>query len=153
MRTFIALGVAAVAALAMLGVASADTMSSSGAAATATIVTPDSLTWAPVKGIDGATMASVAGDSTKTGLYTVRLKLADGTKVPIHWHNDAERVTVLSGTLMFAVGHTFDTASMKALAPGSFIYIPAGVHHYAMAKGDTILQITGNGPMTFNLMK
>lgn len=153
MRSFLTLCVAAIAAVAMVGIAAADTTSASGAAATPTIVTPDSLTWSPVKGIDGATMAVVAGDPNKSGLYTVRMKLTDGTKVPIHWHNDAERVTVLSGTLMFAAGHSFDASSMKTLGPGSFVYIPAGVHHYAMAKGDTVLQVTGNGPMTFNLMK
>ena len=115
---------------------------------------PDSLTWSPVKGVDGATMAVVAGDPTKGGgIYTVRMKLTDGAKVPLHWHNDSERVTVLSGTLMFAAGNSWNAASMKALGPGSFIYIAATVRHYAQAKGDTLLQITGSGPLTFNMVK
>jgi quercetin dioxygenase-like cupin family protein len=144
---------AILAVVALAGVASADTMSSSVAAAP-TIVTPDSLTWTPVKGIDGAQMAVVYGDPTKAGsVYTMRLKLADGTKVPIHWHDQDERVTVLSGTFMVGVGHSFDMASMKALGPGSFVFVPAGVHHYAMAKGETIVQVTGPGPFTMNMMK
>ena len=107
----------------------------------------------PDKTLTGVSEAVISGDPTKAGLYTMRIKLADGAKVPVHWHNDSERVTVLSGTLMFGVGHTFDTASMKSLGPGSFVLIPAGVHHYAMGKGETILQTTGNGPFAMNYMK
>ena len=139
---------------ALTSVSSADSMGNAAAAAAPTIVMPDSLTWTPVKGIDGAMMAVVYGDPTKAGsVYTLRLKLADGTKIPAHWHNDSERVTVLSGTFMVGVGNTMDMASMKALGPGSFVFIPAGVRHYAMAKGETIVQTTGNGPFTMNMVK
>jgi len=152
-RTALLAGLVAAVAIGLASASSADTTSSSTAAAP-TIVTPDSLTWTPVKGIPGASMAVVYGDPTKAGsVYTMRLKLADGTKVPIHWHDQDERVTVLSGTFMVGVGHSFDMASMKALGPGSFVFMPAGVHHYAMAKGETTVQITGPGPFTMNMMQ
>ncbi len=153
-RAALLAGLVAAVAIGLASASSADTMSSTTAAAAPTIVTPDSLTWTPVKGIDGAQMAVVYGDPTKAGsTYTMRMKLADGTKVPIHWHDQDERVTVLSGAFMVGVGHSFDVASMKTLGPGSFVFMPAGVHHYAMAKGETIVQITGPGPFTMNMMK
>jgi quercetin dioxygenase-like cupin family protein len=115
---------------------------------------PDSLKWTPVNGISGAWQANVYGDPTAAGtFYTVRMKLSDGTKIPIHWHSSNERVTVLSGNLMVGVGDSVDMASMKTLGPGSFVYIPATLHHYAMAKGDTMIQISGPGPMTLNVVK
>ena len=141
----------------MLGavrISSADTMSS-GAAMAPVIVTPEHLKWTPCQNLDGCNMAVVWGDpNNKTGaLYVVRLKLDDGAKVPVHWHTDSERVTVMSGMLLFAAGHKIDQAKTTALGPGSFIFIPANIHHYAIAKGETILQVAGNGPMTMNLMK
>src|ERR1700730_6292949 len=89
-------------------ISSADTMSS-GAAATPVIVTPDHLKWTPCPGLDGCSQAVVWGDPTnKTGaLYVVRLKMNEGVKVPVHWHTDSERVTVLSGTLLFAPARSF----------------------------------------------
>ena len=152
MRLLLTVCLAIAAAASLATVSSADNMSS--AANSASIVMPNSLTWGPVSNIPGASMAVLTGDPTKAGsLYTVRLKLPAGTKVPLHWHPDSERVTVLSGMLMFGSGATVDMASMKTLGPGSFIAIPAGVRHGAMAKTDTILQVTGSGPMVFNLVK
>ncbi|HEV2037365.1 MAG TPA: cupin domain-containing protein [Candidatus Eremiobacteraceae bacterium] len=152
-KTFLILALAVITAIGVLSIVSAD-MPSAMATATTTIVTPDSLKWTPVKGIDGAWMATVYGDPTKAGsLYTIRLKLADGVKVPVHWHDDTERVTVLSGTFLFAAGHSWDASALKPLTPGTFMLIPAKLHHYASAKGETIVQSTGTGPMTMNLMK
>jgi quercetin dioxygenase-like cupin family protein len=73
--------------------------------------------------------------------------------VPVHWHTDSERVTVLSGTLLFAAGDKIDQAKTTALGAGSFLFIPANIRHYAIAKGETMVQVAGNGPMTMNLVK
>jgi len=154
MKAFVIALLGIVVTTCFISASSADTMSSGGAAAAApTIVMPDALTWTPAKNLPGVWMATVYGDPTTTGVYTLRVKLADGAKIPVHWHNDSERVTVLSGTFMVGVGDNVDMASMKALGPGSFVYIPAGVHHYAMAKGETIVQTTGNGPFSMNMAK
>jgi len=34
------------------------------------------------------------------------------------------------------------------LPAGSFIAVPAGVHHWSVAQGDTIEQVDGEGPLT-----
>ena len=138
----------AVVATAMLaGPASADSTNMT----TPTIVTPDKLTWSPIKGVDGAWMAVIYGDPTKAGsLYTMRIKLADGTKVPMHTHNDTERVTVLSGSVMFGA-NSADMSQAKTYGPGTFVLIPAGVPHWVVAKGETILQSTGMGPFAMNM--
>ena len=100
-------------------------------------------------------MAVVWGDpDNKTGApWIIRLKLDDGVKVPVHWHTADERATVLKGTLLFAAGHKIDPAKTTALPAGSFLFVPAMMHHYAIAKGETIVQISGSGQRTFNLMK
>ncbi|MBC5808430.1 MAG: hypothetical protein DLM53_11145 [Candidatus Eremiobacter antarcticus] len=154
MKAFLSTVCAIVAALGLASAVSADSTSMSNASAAPKIVTPDSLNWAPVPGLAGAMQALVYGDLNKAeSVNTVRIKLADGTKIPIHSHDADERVTVLSGTFMVGVGHSVDMASMKALSPGSFVYVPAGVYHYAMAKGETVVQVTAKGSMALHLAK
>lgn len=131
-----------------------------GLAATAadapTIVMSDQAKYgpAPAPYPSGAMMAVLSGDPAKAGSqYTVRLKLDDGTKIAPHMHGDIENVTVLSGTLMVGVGNSVDPASMLALTPGSYASIPAGTPHYAMAKGETVVQVNGVGPASMTLVK
>ena len=83
----------------------------------------------------------------------MRLKLPDGARIAPHTHGDTEDVTVVSGTLMVGLGNAFDAAHMLALPAGSYASIPAGTAHFAMAKGDTLLQINGVGPSSMTLVK
>ena len=101
----------------------------------------------------GSSMAVLSGDPSKAGSqYTVRLKLPDTARIGAHTHGDTEDVTVVSGTLMVAVGTTFDATHMLALGPGSFVSIPAGTPHFAVAKGETVVQVNGVGPASITLV-
>lgn len=96
---------------------------------------------------DGAEIALLSGDPGKAGSqYAVRLKLPDGAVIVPHTHGDRENVTVISGTLLVGVGTSFDASKMLALTAGSHASIPAGLPHFAKAKGATIVQIDGVGP-------
>ncbi|HEY7981892.1 MAG TPA: cupin domain-containing protein [Candidatus Eremiobacteraceae bacterium] len=120
------------------------------------IVTPDSVKWMPGTGQIPATVgvAVLEGDPSKSGPFTMRLNIPDGTKFAVHYHDDTERLTVISGTFMAGVGTTFDETKMVALPAGSYCVLPAGLRHYAMAKGQTVVQVSGNGPfaMKFDSM-
>ena len=112
-----------------------------------TIMLPDQIQWSAGTGpLAGAEMAVLVGDPSKPGPFTIRLRIPDGGKLPAHYHSDTERVTVISGTLLVGIGDTMVESSMTTLPAGSFVSIPAGVHHYAMAKGQTVLQVGGTGP-------
>lgn len=127
---------------------------SAAAATDPTIVMADQAKYgpAPQPYPAAAQMAVLSGDPSKAGEpYTVRLKLPDGTKIAAHTHGDTENVTVISGTLMVGVGSSFNAAKMLALTPGSYVSIPAGLPHYAMAKGDTVVQVNGVGPSSIAL--
>lgn len=63
-----------------------------------------------------------------------------------HWHNADEHVTVLKGKLKMGMGDTFNESSMSENNVGSFILMPHEMHHYAMAVGETIIQLHGMGP-------
>jgi anti-sigma factor ChrR (cupin superfamily) len=113
------------------------------------IVTPAALTWAPGPPSmpKGAEVAGLGGDMSKKGSeYTVRLRLPDGWKIPPHFHPAEEHVTVLQGAFSMGMGDTFDEAALKEMPVGAFHQIPKGVHHYGLAKGETVLQLHGVGP-------
>lgn len=118
-------------------------------AAAHTMTTAGDLKWGP--GPDslppGTQMAVVDGDPGKAGVpFTIRAKLPDGYKVPPHFHPTDENVTVLAGSLSIGMGNKWDEASMKALGPHGFARLPKGMHHSAMAKGATEIQVHGVGP-------
>lgn len=113
------------------------------------IVSPDSAVWQPVPQFKGWQMAAIVGNpSTPGAYYAYLLKAPDGGQAPPHFHQMTENVTVISGTILVGLGDTLDTASMKPLGPGNVVSIPAGVHHYAMAKGETVIEVSGIGPDT-----
>ena len=128
-----------------------------GAAAqmtTPTILAPSDVKWTPASGpMAGTQMAVVYGDPSKAGPYVVLFKLPDGWKAPPHTHGDDENVTVLSGVALFGIGDKPDPAKMKELPAGSFVSVPKGVAHYAMAKGDSIIEVSGVGPSSMTVLK
>lgn len=121
---------------------------------TPTIVSPSQVHWTPGTGpFTGTQIAVLSGDPSTSGPYTMRIHIPDGGKFPPHFHGDVENVTVLQGTLLVGLGDTMDPAKMIALPAGSFVSVPMGLHHYAMAKGDTIIQIHGMGPSSMTMVK
>ena len=55
-------------------------------------------------------------------------------------------MTIIAGQLNLAMGDTFDPSKAHALTAGSYSTMPAGMRHFATAKGETILQLATNGP-------
>jgi hypothetical protein len=48
------------------------------------------------------------------------------------------------------MGDEFDVSKMAAFAAGSFAFLDPEMHHYAMASGETIVQVHGQAPLQFN---
>ncbi|MBC5829629.1 MAG: cupin domain-containing protein [Candidatus Eremiobacteraeota bacterium] len=115
-----------------------------------TIVLPTNTHWTAMTSgpMAGAQMAILMGNPSKPGPYIMRVKVKDGTKFAPHFHGELENVTVISGTLMVGLGDKMNTAKMKAIPAGGFVSVPSGLHHYAMAKGETVLEIAAMGPRT-----
>lgn len=98
----------------------------------------------------GAKVAAMEGNAKDPGLFTLRLKLPAGYKVPAHWHPADEHVTVISGTFYMGMGDKLDEAAVKELPAGSFVVMPAKHHHFALTKSETVVQLHGMGPWGVN---
>ncbi|HZD94345.1 MAG TPA: cupin domain-containing protein [Candidatus Sulfotelmatobacter sp.] len=114
----------------------------------AVVVTPDKLQWGPAPPIfpTGAQFAVVAGDPGKPGTFIIRLKVPDGYRIMPHWHPTPESITVLSGEFRVGMGNKFDESALTALPAHSVAVVPAHHNHYAMAKGETEVQVSTMGP-------
>jgi anti-sigma factor ChrR (cupin superfamily) len=112
-------------------------------------ITPKSLNWQPFS--PGVEVAVLQGTLTENGPFTIRLRLRAGTEIPPHWHTTDENMTILKGVFGLAVGDTFEKVAIRYMAPGAFISLPKGIHHFALSKTDSIVQVHGVGPfvMTF----
>jgi len=107
------------------------------------------LKWAPV--IKGCDLAAVSGDPNAEGTpFVIRIRCVDGAKIPAHWHPTDENVTVLKGTFLVGMGDKFDESKLQTMNTGNFISVPKEMHHFAMSKGDTIVQVHGAGPFKVN---
>ena len=101
----------------------------------------------------GVKMAVLHGDPSKKGDYTMRLRFPDNYMVPPHWHPEGEHVTVLQGSFSLGMGSTFDRGTLKTYGPGDFLYAPAKMPHFATTKGETVVQLHGEGPFAITLVK
>ena len=113
------------------------------------LMTPDEIKWVPAPDAlpAGAMFAVLDGDPGKEGApFTVRLKMPDGYKIMPHWHPTTENVTVVSGDFIAGMGDSVDEKAAKDFPAGSFASMPANMHHYAWAKGPTVVQVHGMGP-------
>lgn len=95
---------------------------------------------------EGAEYAVLEGDPGQPGMFVMRLKLPDGFVIPPHTHPGVERVTVISGTFHLGHGARFDRDRLERLPAGSFTVMPPGMRHFAVAEGETVVQITSIGP-------
>ena len=115
--------------------------------------TPETIPWGALPPFiaAGAQLAVIEGNpAASSGDFTVRLKMPDGYRIAPHWHPFRENVTVISGALKVGMGDSFDKDKMESFPSGSFTFLEPGMHHYAMASGEVIVQVHGQAPFQFN---
>lgn len=87
------------------------------------------------------------GDPEKTGApFVIRIRELAGGIIPPHRHPVDEHITVVQGTLYFAVGDKFDRAVLRELKTGSYAFIPKGSIMFGYTPDAAIVQVHGVGP-------
>jgi quercetin dioxygenase-like cupin family protein len=109
-------------------------------------VTPEAIEWNPV--FEGVEIAVISGDPNKAGSpFVIRVKHRDGITVAPHWHSFDENITVMSGTWVMGLGEKYDLPAAREFPAGSYIVVPKKVAHFALCRGETIVQGHGIGPL------
>lgn len=97
----------------------------------------------------GAQAVVLAGDPGKDGVFTIRLKVPAGYRVPRHWHPSDEAVTLIEGDVTLSMGEA-ENAHTQTLAPGDFVYLPAHMQHEPSTQGGAVFQVQSTGPFQVN---
>lgn len=108
------------------------------------------VTWvdAPPSMPKGTKIAVLEGDTKQPGLFTIRLKVPAGSRLPLHTHPRNERVTVLSGKV--AVGLDGKETTFTA---GGFYVNPPDVPHTVSFAEESVIQLTCEGPWELRLVE
>ncbi len=108
---------------------------------------PDRLAWAPRASLPtGALSVVLDGDPARPGIFTVRMMLPAGFRLPPHYHAAPERLTVLSGSIHLGYGNALDTAASQYLPAGAYAVNPARHRHYSWTSEPAVVLVTGEGP-------
>ena len=108
-------------------------------------VAPDEIQWGQVEGLGLAII--LQGDPAKSGPYALRIKVPPNNITQPHVHQQAENITVISGSFGFGLGTVFDRSKGRVLPAGSFVHLPANTSHFAWTGADgAVIQANGDGP-------
>jgi hypothetical protein len=58
-----------------------------------------------------------------------------------------KNITVISDTWVMGLGERYDLSAAQEFTAGSFLVVPKKVPHFALCKGETIVQGHGLGPL------
>jgi quercetin dioxygenase-like cupin family protein len=131
------------------------------------LVAPDNIKWQPMprEWADGPPpppgaktpreVVVIWGDPTKEGApFMFRMRSVGGATVavPPHWHPTDENITVLSGVFCVGTGDKYDENACRDMPTGSYMVMPKGMHHFAVAK-NSVIQIHGIGPFKINWVR
>ena len=101
----------------------------------------------------GAQFAVLEGNPAEEGYFNLRVKLPDGFQISPHWHPAFERITVISGNFLLGHGDTVDRNATQRLGPGSYASLPKEMVHFAIADGETVVQLATWGPWKINYVR
>ena len=78
--------------------------------------------------------------------FVMRIRELAGGVIPPHRHPVDEHITVVQGTLFFAISDKCERAEMKELETGSYAFIPKGSTMCGYTPEAAIVQVHGVGP-------
>jgi len=109
----------------------------------------EDIDWKPFAAFPpSARLAVVAGDPSRPGPYTIRIRLPGGVKLMPHRHPEDRVYTVISGVFYIGLGDRFDAEKLAAYLPGAALFLPGNTAHFHWARsGDYITQVSAVGPL------
>lgn len=92
----------------------------------------------------GCNISVLHGDPTQ-GNADILFKVPANSDIPLHWHNSAERMVLISGEMEV----TYEGEKTQTLKSGNYAYGPAKKPHTAKCKdsGPCVLFIAFNDPV------
>ncbi len=98
-------------------------------------------------GVTGIETRVLLGDPTRSGPYTISIKVPPNTHIAAHTHRDERSAVVVGGVWHFGYGPAASDPATRTLPAGSYYTEPANDPHFAWTgpEGATVY-ISGVGP-------
>lgn len=103
------------------------------------------LEWWNVETMPGVQITYLLADRSRVNPYAYRMKFPTGYELTPHQHRERRFVTVLKGTYLVGFGPEAKRSETVEFGPGSFVVLPRNVEHFAWTRGETVIQVHGNG--------
>ena len=98
-------------------------------------------------GVEGIRTTVLFGDPTRSGPYTIEIRVPPHTRIAAHTHRDRRSAVVVSGQWFFGYGAALAEDRLKPLPAGSFYTEPANDPHFAETRDQpAVVYIAGDGP-------
>jgi CubicO group peptidase (beta-lactamase class C family) len=91
-------------------------------------------------------IAILAGNPSQPGPFVFRFRMPDGFWAHPHRHPVAARIHVLRGALLLGKGIDLDRTKVEVFPAGREFRVGAGEVHYEGARGETEIEVRGEGP-------
>lgn len=108
------------------------------------VVKAASIRWEKAEGMPEGVWVSHLTGETNAAPFVDMMKLARGTRVPLHWHSANHIVTVVSGAIAFGKEGSPDEGVGMEVGAGGFARITAKQPHWTFAKEDSIIVVSGD---------
>lgn len=98
-------------------------------------------------GPQGRRVAVLHGDPSGPGSFVIRVRFPADQHITRHWHPGFEHVTVLEGSIRFALGEEATQENATSLEIGDYAAAPAGtpIEGWVGPEG-ALVQVHGEGP-------
>ncbi len=109
----------------------------------------EDIDWRPFAAFPASVrLAIVVGEPSKSGPYTIRVRVPRGVTLMPHRHPEDRVYTVISGVFYIGLGDQFNPEKLEAYPPGSVVVLPGNTSHFHWAKSsEYVTQVTAIGPL------
>ena len=94
----------------------------------------------------GTEIAVVSGDPFSSGPFVFRFRMPGGYWIHPHRHPVDARLRVISGVFLVGMGKQLDSTKVEVLKRGKKVNLAAGMAHFEGSRGETVIEISGDGP-------
>lgn len=108
--------------------------------------------WAAHPKVVGVFIQYLVGKPTDTGFFKYRLQLPAGFDLPAHTHGNDLAMTVLCGSMRIRTGDNDALGPPQALGTGAAAYYPAGSIHAEASPDGAVIEVSGIGPMSTQML-
>lgn len=108
--------------------------------------------WAAHPKVAGVFIQYLVGKPSGPGFFKYRLQFPPGFELPAHSHGNALAMSVLCGSMRIRTSDGPALGAPRTLPTAAAAYYPAGSVHAEASPDGAVIEVTGIGPMSTQML-